>query len=258
MPLQVQLLPTSVGDRSGLQPLTTFVINGTIAIDAGSLGLALMGKELADIRHVVITHSHLDHIASLPMAIASSYGDRQQTLNVYATDVTMKAVRDHLFNGPIWPDFAQFPLINSSVPSMAYVTIDERQSFELDGIRFTPVPVKHEVPTIGLLVESADATLVFTSDTTCTDEIWQAAARKPNIKAVFIDCSFPDEMEQLALDSGHLTPALVAREVAKLPGRPSVYCVHIKPEVRDRVLSQLLPHRSRGIEAMEVGRTYQF
>src|SRR5436309_1395117 len=111
MSLKVQLLPTSHGDSSGCQPLTTFLLNQSIAIDAGSLGLALTGDQLANIEHVVLTHSHLDHTASLPIAIDAAYTFLKRPMKVYAASPTMAAVRRHLFNDDMWVDFSTLNLI---------------------------------------------------------------------------------------------------------------------------------------------------
>jgi ribonuclease BN (tRNA processing enzyme) len=259
MSLTVQLLPTSVGDSSQLQPLTTFLVNRTIAIDAGSLGFALRRDDLANVGHVVLTHTHMDHVASLPIAIAEVFPVLKRPLRIYGTEQVVSAVRAHLFNDVLWPDFAKIKMLKSTQMSVEWVTIREREPIELDGVRLTLVPVKHEVPTVGVIAEAGDAAVVFTSDTTRTDEIWQAAAtRGARLKAVFIDCSFPDEFEDLAFRSGHLTPKMVAEESKKL-GRPArVMCVHVKPGTREKTLTQIAARGGEGLEAVELGRTYEF
>src|SRR4051794_22311861 len=102
MPLDVQLLPTAPGDRSQTQPLTSFLINNQIAIDAGSFGFALSADQLADVHHVILTHTHLDHVASLPIAIAEVFPKLRRPMRVYGTADVLDAVRKHLFNGVIW------------------------------------------------------------------------------------------------------------------------------------------------------------
>jgi cAMP phosphodiesterase len=259
MPLRVQLLPTAPADRSQTQPLTSFLINDHIALDAGSFGFALSADQMADVHHVILTHTHLDHLASLPIAIAEVYPKLRQPMRVYATPHVLDAVRKHLFNGVIWPDFSQLKLPTGQGTAMEFHPIHPRQTFTLEGLRFTAIPVNHAVPTIGLIVESEDAALAFTSDTSHTEEIWQEANRRPNLQAVFIDCSFPDEFEQLAAKSGHLTPSMVAKEAAKLTSPTAkVLCVHIKPDTREEVLAQLHAHRAKRMSPIEIGKTYTF
>jgi ribonuclease BN (tRNA processing enzyme) len=258
MPLQVQLLPTSAGDSSQVQPLTSYLVNGTIAIDAGSLGLALPGERLAKIEHIVLTHSHLDHTASLPIAIDSAYTLLQRPMRVYGAESTLAAVRKNLFNDEVWVDFSQFKLLNGEDYCMQWMPMAPRKPLVLDGVRITPIPVNHLVPTLGLIIESENASIVITSDTWKTDEIWAEAARLTNLRAVFIECSFPDEMDKLAKDSGHLTPRLVAEETAKI-GRPvPVYCVHLKPSMRDKLQTQLAGYKSRGITPCVIGHVYEW
>jgi cAMP phosphodiesterase len=247
-----------MGDRSQTQSLTTFIINGTIALDAGSLGFSLDGAALADVEHVIVTHSHLDHVASLPMAVAEVFPRLKRPMKIHGTPVVLDAVRNHLFNGVIWPDFTRIKMLKSDRGAIEFVTIEPHKSFELDGVRFTPVPVNHEVPTIGLVAETPDAAVAFTSDTCTTDDIWAAASKPANLRAVFVDCSFPDELESLAISSGHLTPKMVAAEAAKLTRPAQVICVHIKPDTREKVLAQLKSHGTSNISAIDIGKTYVF
>jgi cAMP phosphodiesterase len=258
MPLQVQLLPTSAGDTTGNQPLTTFLINDTIAIDAGSLGLALTGKQVARIEHVVLTHAHLDHSGSLPVAIDAAYPDLKRPMRVYAQEPTLDAVRKHLFNDEVWVDFSKFPIVGTTTPCMEWVPMPPRQPLTVDGVRITPIPVNHVVPTVGLIVQSENDAVLFTSDTWQTDEIWAEGKKLSNLRAVFIECSFPDEMEELAKKSGHLTPRLVALETAKLGRNVPVYCVHLKPNMREKLLAQLAPHAACGVAIAEIGKAYRW
>jgi ribonuclease BN (tRNA processing enzyme) len=258
MPLSVQLLPTSLGDRSQSQPLTSFLINDSVAIDAGSLGFSLGGEQLARVGHVILTHSHLDHVASLPIAIAEVFPRLKRPMRIYGSDAVLQAVRDHLLNGVIWPDFSRIKMLGSTQMSVEFIAVQAGQTFEIEGLKFTPIPVNHDVPTMGLIVESPEAAIAFTSDTGHTDEIWAAASQRENLRAIFVDCSFPDEMEELATQSRHLTPRMVAAEVAKLTRPASIICVHIKPDTRQKVLQQLQSHRAHGMVPVEIGRTYTF
>lgn len=234
------------------------MLNGTVALDAGSLGFSQSAAQLEKVEHIVLTHSHLDHTASLPIAIVEVYPRLKRPMRIYGSAHTIQHVRDHLFNNDIWVDFSKIKLLNSHHFSLEFNEVKPRQSFVLDGLKFTPIPVVHPVPTLGFIVDSGDAAVVFTSDTYQTDEIWAEANKLSNVKAVFVDCSFPVEFEKLAKDSGHMTPKMIATEADKLKRPASIYCVHLKPSYRDVVLQQLAPYKSRGIEAAEIGKVYTF
>jgi cAMP phosphodiesterase len=258
MPIEVTLLPTSAGCCAQSQPLTSFLLNEGVALDAGSLGFALSGEEFARVHHLFLSHAHMDHVASLPIGLAEAYPHLTRPLKIYGTDHVLNMVRQHLFNGEIWPDFARFPVPGTTTPAVEYVTLEPGRGIKIDGLTLAPIPVHHEVPCVGYLVESADASVLFTSDTGPTDAIWSAANRAKNLRAAFVDCSFPDEKEQLAIISGHLTPQLVKRESMKLMSRDiAILCVHIKPDTRETVLQQIRSHGAP-LSPLEIGKTYRF
>ena len=258
MSLRMRLLPTSAGDTSGAQPLTTFIINETIALDAGSLGYALTAEEMAKVRNIILTHAHLDHTASLPTAIAEVFPLLRRPWLVHAEQATIDAVRQHLFNDAMWVDFSKLPLLHSPEGSIQFKVVKAREPFILDGVKFTGIPVEHPVPTLGYLIETETESVLFTADTCRTDEIWEAANAAKNLRAVFVECSFPNRLEGLANASGHLTPNMVADEVAKLKTRVPVYCVHLKPSMREQLLKELKPLAKLGITPAEVGKVYEW
>ena len=258
MSLTVQLLPTSAGDSSQVQSLTSYLVNGSLALDAGSLGFALSGDQLAGIEHILLSHSHLDHTASLPIAVDTAYSRLRHPLRVHASATTLAALHTHLFNDDVWIDFTEFNLKGTKTPCLEFTTFNPGEPFELEGLKITPIPVNHPVPTVGFLIESPTAAVLFTSDTWRTDAIWEAARKAVHLKAVFIECSFPDELGDLAQGSGHMTPKLVAEETGKIGRRVPVYCVHLKPSMRQKILPQLAGYAERGIEVAQIGKVYSF
>ena len=207
---------------------------------------------------MILTHSHLDHTASLPLAIDAAFAHLNRPMRVYATAPTLAAVRRHLFNDEVWVDFSKFKIPVTGEPCMEWIEIEPRRPFSLGDLQFIPVPVQHPVPTVGLIVRSSTCSVLFTSDTWKTDEIWSEAAKLPDLKAVFVECSFPNEMAALAEQSGHLTPQLVVEETAKLGRKVPVYCVHLKPPMRETLHRQLHPLGKLGIVAAEIGKTYSW
>jgi cAMP phosphodiesterase len=256
MGLSVKLLSTSYGNDSQLQPLTTFLINGHVTIDAGSLGLGLAPEQQGDITDVIITHPHQDHTASLPIHIAEAFNVLMHPVTVHGTETVIDALKTHTFNDNVWPDFTRINLIGRDEPTLRFSVIKEGVPFQIRGLRATAVPVNHIVPTIGVAIEGDGASVVFTSDTYKTDKIWDLANSLENLKAVFIDCSFPNEMAQLAEVSKHLTPRLISEEMTKLKKPAHVFAVHIKPQARERVLAEIEQLNRPDFTAARVGHQY--
>ncbi len=257
MGLKVRLLPSTAGKPSQLQCLTSFLLNDRVSVDGGSLGFALDPTEMAVVRHIIITHTHSDHTASLPIFIAEAYVSLDGPVTVYGTAEVIATLREHVFNDKVWPNFERIPLMNGK-PTLEFYTLEPGATVSIDGLQVTPVPVNHVVPTTGLIVASDSVAALFTSDTYVTDEIWEVGKTIENLKAVFVDISFPDELAKLAADSKHLTPRLLVSELEKLQRDVEVYAVHIKPTNRDDVIRQLSQLNNPQIRVAELDREYQW
>lgn len=256
--MRVRLLPSMTDPGSQLQNLTTFLVNEQLAIDGGSLGFALTPDQMPAIRHIVITHAHSDHTASLPIFVAEAFTDLDGPLTMYAIPEVISALKQFVFNDKIWPDFEKIRLMNRSEPTIRFQQLEPRRSYQIAGLRITPIPVNHIVPTVGMIVQGDRASVVFTSDTYVTDEIWLRARQVEDLKAIFVDVSYPNELAELAASSKHLTPMLLASELKKLDRDVAVYAVHIKPRNREKVLRQLEELNDPRVMAAEVGRIYEW
>lgn len=254
--MRVKLLPSSAGRQSQFQCLTSFVVDDRLAIDAGSVGFALAPNEIGSIRHFIITHAHTDHTASLPIYVAEAFPLLEAPVIVYATAEVVSALREFLFNDRVWPNFEQIQLNNGSGPALEFRELIPRATVSIAGFDVTPIPVNHIVPTVGLLVANESATVLFTSDTYTTGEIWKAAGAAQNLKAVFVDVSYPNEMNELAEAAKHLTPELLAVDLKKLDREVDVYAVHIKPTNRDTVISQIAGLGDARVSIGEIDREY--
>jgi cAMP phosphodiesterase len=231
--------------------LTSFLIDGRVAVDGGSIGFALSPDQMNVVSDIVITHSHNDHIASLPIFVAEAFNTLERPITLYGTEDVVAALRQCIFNDRVWPDFEKIPLLDGSGPTIRFEVLVPRRAVTVAGMRVTPIPVNHIVPTVGLVVEHDGVSVGFTSDTYVTDEFWAYARAAKNLRAVFVDVSFPNEMDKLAAASKHLTPQLLAGEIRKLDRETEVIAVHIKPTNRAAVIEQLA---SLGNSAVSVGR----
>ncbi len=256
--MRVKLLPSRAGSDSQLQALTTFLVNDRVAVDGGSIGFALAPEEMRAFRHIVVTHAHSDHTASLPIFVAEVYPELDSPVIIYGLPEVVAALREFVFNDQIWPNFEKIPLGNGAGPSLEFRTLETRIITEICGLKITPIPVNHVVPTAGLIVRDGGASVVFTSDTYITDEIWEAAREVEGLRAIFVDVSYPNEMEDLAAASKHLTPQSLAADLKKLGQDVEIFAVHIKPSHRDLVLSQLSELSSPPVRVAEIGRVYEW
>jgi ribonuclease BN (tRNA processing enzyme) len=254
--MKVRLLPSNVARPVDVQTLTSFLINDKVVIDGGSIGFSLAPSEQIGIRHFVVTHTHADHIASLPVMIADLYTFLVEPMVIYGVDTVVEDLRAHVFNNRIWPDFTKIPLPDGSGPTLELVTVEEGKPFETQGLKITPVFVNHPVVCTGLLVDDGEVSLAFTSDTYKTDRFWETANRHENLRAVFVDVSFPSTEEGLAERSGHLTPRSLYEELSKVAGDPMVYAVHIKPFFRSAVVDELAGLGHPRIRVAEINKEY--
>lgn len=206
---------------------TSFLVDNDILLDAGSGVGDLSLAELTRIDHVFVTHSHLDHVTSIPFLVDTVGGMRAKPITVHATAPTIEILRNHLFNWSIWPDFTEIP--SAEAPFMRYEEVELGRTVRLDGRAFTPIPAVHTVPAIGYHLDSGGGSLVFTGDTGPNDELWKVVNRISNLKVLIIETAFSNKERQLAEVSKHLCPSMLADELAKLERRPEVWITHLKP-----------------------------
>ena len=256
--MRIRLLPASVNNPKHLQPLTTFLINDTVAVDGGSLGLCLGPEAQRRVQSAIITHTHLDHVASLPIHISEVFPCLEEPFRIYATRHVIDALTEHIFNYTIWPAFQEIRLMNGNGMGLRYIEIEPMVPFHIDSLRITPVSTNHTVPTVGLVVESERAAVIMTSDTSHTEEIWSFANQLQNLMAVFVDVSYPNELEDLAEESKHLTPQGLDLELCKLVRSVPVFAVHLKPQHHDSVVRQLQVLNRSNVFIGEIDQEYVF
>ncbi len=258
--MRIQLLPStfdSQGHATLEQRLTCFLIDECVAIDAGSIALALTSEQREKVRDIVVTHLHMDHIASLPIFIDDLFPTLKSPVRVHATPDVIELLERDIFNWNVYPRFSE--LKNDYGPVMEYVPIPTGQEFRVAHLTVTAVAVNHIVPTVGLVVSDGKSTVAFSSDTSETEEFWKIINRAPRINALLIEASFPDSMAKLAEVSRHFTPAALQRELRKLNHNGlDILAVHIKPAYRQMVIDELNALRIPGLGVMEPGKIYNW
>lgn len=225
--MKVRVLGCSGGIGGHHLRTTSLLVDDDILIDAGTGAADLSLVELAAIDHIFITHSHLDHIASLPLLIDSTADMRDKPLMVYATDATLDIIRTHIFNWAIWPDFSEIPNRENAV--MQYQAIRLGQQTRLGKRCITAIPAEHTVPAVGYHLDSAAGSLVFTGDTTTNTALWPIVNKIANLRYLIIETAFSNREQPLAVISKHLCPNMLADELTKLTRAAEVYITHLKP-----------------------------
>jgi ribonuclease BN (tRNA processing enzyme) len=256
--VKILVLPSSVSDRGSDQHqfLTTYLINDTVAIDAGSLGLCGTPEEQSRVQHVFLTHSHIDHIGSVPLFVENAYAEGRDCVTFHGSDEVLDCLRRDIFNDRVWPDFIS--MSKTETPFLRLATLTACQPVDIAGLRITPVPVNHVVPTFGFVIEDGKSSVVIVSDTGPTEEIWDHANQAPNLRAVFLEASFPNALGWLAAASKHLTPAMFGTEVRKLQRRALIVAVHIKARYRETIIRELQALDLPDLEVGQFEKAYVF
>lgn len=250
--MQISVLGCNGSRDVGLNP-TALLVDKTILIDAGTCSEVLSNKLRSKIDHVLITHAHIDHIADLPFLAQTAFDFRSKPLNIYGIKETLDDISAHIFNWRIWPNFNEIPNSSKSKLSLRYIT--PLENMRVGSLNIMAIPVNHTVPTVGLLVDSGKSAFAFTSDTCTTELFWEKIRDHKRLKALIIECSFPNHLEKAAKLTGHLTPKLMFKEISKIQRTDiKIYVTHLKPIHRGEVISELRKHsKNLRLEILEDG-----
>ena len=261
--MRIELIPSAVGcgnaaAASGAvsQYLTSIRVNEAICLDAGAIGYHADLEVQKQVRHVFISHSHIDHVASLPMLLDNVFGAHPDGVHVYVTEHTEQALREDIFNDRTWPDFIR---ISEEGPQklLTLHRIEPGKPVKVEGVTVTPIEVDHVVPTVGFLVDDGESAVVVATDTAPSDDLWKVANAVPHLKAVLLEASFPEELLWLADVAKHLTPRLFAEEITKLAGNPTLFALHLKATHREEIIAELERAGVDDLVVMEAGRGYE-
>ena len=255
--MKVRLVGSSIGATEVRQHLTTFLINDCLAIDAGSVGLMELASQRA-IRHLFLSHAHIDHLATLPIFLDNVFQPGRTAPQVYASREVWSTLTSDLFNERLWADLTRVATEESAFYNA--VPIASEVPLEIEGLRITPVAVDHGVPTLGFLIEEQTTAILIVSDTGPTSRIWELANAptfRSKLRAVYLECSFPNSLEWLAKKTNHLCPRLFEAELAKLHPTPAAQtvAVHLKAAMHDLLVKELrelsLPNFCFGVETSQ-------
>ena len=215
------------------------LIDDDVLLDAGTGIGDLALRDLRSIRHVFLTHAHLDHIAGLPMLVDLIFAEQsEEPVTVYGRKETLKAIQDHLFNWVIWPDFACLP--NPENPMLRYQVCDPGTSVEIGHREFHAVDVVHSVPSLGFTVQNSGGVFAVSGDTKTNQTLWPVLNACDDLRVLVIEVSFPDELEDLATQAGHYCPTTMCRDLERLNHDPDIWLTGMKPGAEETILDQVI------------------
>ena len=236
---------------------TCFLLDGKLCVDAGAITSTLELPEILAIDDIFLTHSHFDHMKDVPLMSDLLVGSRTTPVLVHGPAETMDAMGRDVFNNRVWPDFRVIPTRENPVLAFDVFPVNERVAVK--DYRVTAVPVQHPVYSVGYIIENGSSAVAFSGDTGPTEELWKAINRTPNVKAVFVELSFPNSMQWLADLSGHLTPKTVMSELAKLDRRGArIFLYHLKPSVIAEVKKEVADLGKDYLQICELDDVYTF
>ena len=216
---------------------TSYLIDDSLLIDAGSVASGLDIQDQLKIDHILISHSHLDHTKDLAFICDNCFGLKGKPFQVHCHKTVHKAIKDHLFNDTIWPDFSLLPTKEN--PTLTFNEMEKEVEVELGGYKVIPIHVAHPGDAYGFIITKGDVSILFTQDTKATDRIWEVAKNYPNLKAIFTEVSFPNKLQNVADLSDHHTPATMKEELKKMPEDIPVYLGHLKPNYQEELIQEI-------------------
>lgn len=250
--MKVEVLGCSGAEFPGHSP-PGFLVDRGLLLDAGTLNSVLDKRDQLKVRHIFITHAHMDHIREIPfLADNIIIGRWKHKVQVLSILPVIRNIKNNLLNFKLWPDMTILPTAHDAVIQLLSLRVGRPHSVE--GHTLTPYKVNHSVPAVGYLVEDRrQRRFFYTGDTGPTDTTWAKVGGKP-LHALIIETSFPNRMEELALKTGHLTPSLLRNEIQKMRVMPDrIYITHLKPQFSETIRRELQKLGLRNLHLLKRG-----
>lgn len=224
------------GGVGGQLRTTTLLVDDDILIDAGTGVGDLELESMSRIRHIFLTHSHLDHVTSIPFLVDTMFDITSEPIVIHGLAETIDALKSHIFNNVIWPDFSCLP--SAEQPVMQYQVMQPGDTVEIDNRKIEMIAVNHIVPGAGYRVESPSGAFAFSGDTTTNDTFWQALNRHDSLDVLLVESAFTNKDVKLCHLSGHYCAELLGPDIAKLKHDAAVYISHNKPGAESQIFEE--------------------
>ena len=252
--MDVKVLGCSGGVGTG-KATTSLLVDDDILIDAGTGVAELSINDLSRIRHIFLTHSHLDHIACLPLLGDTVFGLVPESITVYALPETLEALHLHIFNDVIWPDFTSIPNIYD--PVFRFRPVLPGEVLQLGSRSVEAIQVNHTVPCLGYRMAVSSGAFAISGDTTCNDSFWAALNAHSDLDLLLVETAFSNKDEQLSHLARHYCPRLLASDLEKLRHHPRIYIIHAKPGEGSAILAECRDAlKSRDVQGLAGGEHF--
>ncbi len=233
--MEIRILGCSGGVGTDLRT-TTLLIDQDILIDAGTGVGDLSMDEMLNIRHIFVTHSHLDHIACIPLLVDTLFDRLETPITIHAQAATLEALKKHIFNNVIWPDFSKLPNAENAV--MRYSSMLPGEVMSIGDRHLEMINVNHIVPGVGYRVENESGVFAFSGDTTTNDTFWESLNNRDKLDVLVVEAAFANADVDLCRRAGHYCADLLADDLVKLKHQPKVYISHNKPGAEKQIMAE--------------------
>lgn len=246
------------GGIGGRERFTTcLLVDDDILLDAGTGLTNLDVSQLKKIRHVFITHCHLDHVAGLALLVDAIQGKSTEPVVVHGTASIIASLKKHLFNWVLWPDFGVIP--SADKPSLLWDVIDAGKTINIGGREITAHPVNHTEGSVAYFVNNSKSGFLFSGDMATTPELWKHMQGEPSLSKVIVDCSFANAERELAAKSRHFCPSALIEDIHAMPRAIEFLIYHLKPGQEERIMQQLeADGGGRRFRALKCGDEFDF
>ena len=253
--MKIKVLGAFGSEGLGQRP-SSFLVNDRTLLDAGTVAGALAVDEQREITGAILSHAHLDHTVGLAF-LSDTFATTttpQPPVTAIGTAPVIGALRTHVFNSVLWPNFNVIP--SREHPVLDYRVLENDLEQRIGDLQVVPIPVSHSVPANGFIIGDGEVSLIYTGDTGPTERLWAAARGVRGLKAIIIESAFPSRLDDLARAAGHMTPTLLKRELVKMPADVPVWVFHIKPPFYQEIAEELAKIDPERIQILEQGKSY--
>ncbi|MCX5804716.1 MAG: 3',5'-cyclic-nucleotide phosphodiesterase [Proteobacteria bacterium] len=233
---------------------TSFLINDTLLLDAGTTTEVLDDSRVHKIKNIIISHTHIDHVKGIFSLVDELAMLDREGLRLLSLKNILEIISKNLFNNLIWPDFTIIPSVKNAFVNLQEIPLE--QVTLIDKIAVKPVLMTHTVYTVGYIIKEGKKGFMFTSDTGPTQRFWEVAREEKGIEYIIADVSFPNRLENMAKISGHMTLSILIEHLDRfgLENMP-IYISHIKPVFLDEILKDLSQSGRKNITPLVQGST---